>query len=116
MRVSNLILIFLCMSCSVKKTIHCNENKSFKNIFFKNIDIVEKHTLRQDSEGDFLQALDFLSQYVSVSYEKIYNYEVRYPNYEIFQEDKNKWMKWYEEKKCDSIQFKNNGNIGSVSN
>ena len=102
---SFLVLFF---SCSIKKESVCNENISFKNMFFKNIKIVENHTLRKEGKNDILTALDFISKYVDVSYDKIYNYEIRYSDIEDFNQDKIKWIKWYEDNKCNNIQFKDN--------
>lgn len=106
MKILYLFLLFFCIGCSVNKNVGCDENESFKSVFFKNIEIVEKHALKQYGKGDFLQALNFISQYAPVSYEKIYNYQVEYPNYEIFCEDKVVWLKWYEENKCKNLTLK----------
>ncbi len=96
------------MSCSVQKRISCDENLHFKKVFFENIENVKNHTLREPNNGHFLESLDFLSNYVDVSSEKIYNYEVRYPTIEVFKMDEMNWLKWYEENKCRNIQFKSN--------
>ncbi len=101
-----IFLIISCFGCSTKRNLSCIENQDFKKVFFYNIEIIELHTLRQKTNGSFLNALDFLSQYVDVSYDKVYNYEVRYSTYESFKLDKEKWLKWYDENKCTYIQIK----------
>jgi hypothetical protein len=116
MKLYCLFFLLLIYSCSIKKESVCNENLSFKNAFFRNIEIVENHTLRKEGKNDILTALDFISKYADVSYDKIYNYEIRYPNIEDFNQDKANWIKWYESNKCNNIQFKNNNTKANNTN
>jgi hypothetical protein len=120
------ILSILCFSCSninLKNTnINCNENTSFKVEFFKNVKNVEDFIVMESTTHfeDFEEyekliteekiytyklSLKFISKYAHVSYESMLNYATAYP-LEVYEKDKQGWLKWYEENKCSNIQFK----------
>ncbi|RYE53472.1 MAG: hypothetical protein EOP48_14315 [Sphingobacteriales bacterium] len=82
----------------------CNENLEFKKTFFDNIQNVENLITKVQNES-FKKSLDFISKYSEVSYESMANYARTYP-YGAFENDKKKWLKWYEDNKCKNIQYK----------
>ncbi|WP_294732520.1 hypothetical protein [uncultured Flavobacterium sp.] len=53
----------------------------------------------------FDSSLKFISKYTHVSFNSMNNYARTYP-LGIFEKDKEGWLKWYEENKCNNIQFK----------
>jgi len=105
MRILIFSLLFVLLGCASKKDI-CDENPAFKEQFFQSIRNAEDviygkfHNREKYDEG-----LRFLSQYVSVDYDKALNYRNVY-TLRGFEDDKKKWLKWYEENKCQNIQFK----------
>ena len=105
------IIFLLFISCSSSnKTISgnkntCNENLDFKKVFFENIQNVENLIYKAQGES-LLNSLKFIGKYTDVSFESMSNYARTYPS-GIFFEDKKVWLKWYEEHKCQNIQFKN---------
>ncbi|OIQ18129.1 MAG: hypothetical protein BM557_07915 [Flavobacterium sp. MedPE-SWcel] len=99
------ILILLCISCSsIGKKSSCNENQEFKTEFFKNIKNIEDQMTKVKNES-FDSSLKFISKYTHVSFNSMNNYARTYP-LGIFEKDKEGWLKWYEENKCNNIQFK----------
>ena len=84
----------------------CNENIEFKNSFMSKISKVEEYTSGKGERSDFDNSLKFLSKYVKVSHEELMNYANEYTNLDVFSIDKNNWLKWYEENKCNNIRFK----------
>jgi hypothetical protein len=82
----------------------CVENLEFKKVYFENIQNVENLLMKQQNES-FHKSLKFISKYSKVSFEKMLNYAHIYPG-STFESDKIVWMKWYEENKCNNIQFK----------
>jgi hypothetical protein len=124
----HITLIFLCFSCSTtKKNIEtqsslCNENLKFKIEFFNRIKIIEDyvrlesttvfnnldeygHIMTDEKKKKYDLSLKFISKYTRVSFESMANYNRSYP-IGIYENDKNGWRKWYEENKCNNIQFK----------
>lgn len=101
-----LISLILLSCCSVKNlndSENCNENKKFKELFFYNINYIEKNiTVRQDET--FRNSLLIISKYTHVSFDKMMNYSNTYP-YGVFLKDKEIWLKWYDENKCNNIQL-----------
>ena len=83
----------------------CIENEAFKEKFFSSIDNIENFLLNKGKRSSYEISLGFISQYTHVSYEKTLNYDNRFP-FTSFQEDKSNWLRWYEENKCNNIQFK----------
>jgi hypothetical protein len=76
----------------------------FKEMFFQHVEYIEKNiTVSQDST--FRQSVIFISNYAPVSTDQIMNYSTTYP-VGVFEQDRIKWMEWYEENKCKNIQFK----------
>jgi hypothetical protein len=121
-----LALILLCISCSTKnkqieaQNSKCNENLKFKWEFFKNIKNVEDYfklesnaknfdeyerTMTGEKKKAYEASLKFISKYAHVSFESMANYNRSYP-IGAFEKDKQGWLKWYEENKCNNIQFK----------
>jgi len=114
----------LAISCAPKKSLEttCNENFKFKTEFFKNVKIVDdwfnvqmttefksidefKLVITPERAENFEYALRFISHYAHVSYDSMSNYDRSYP-YGVYEKDKEGWLKWYEENKCNNIQFK----------
>jgi len=67
---------------------------------------VEEYTLGKGERKEFDNSLKFLSKYVKVSFEEMMNYANEYTNFDVFEKDKNSWLTWYEENRCNNIQFK----------
>lgn len=102
-----LILFFLVFVTfkSFGQNNNCNENLRFKDAFFYHIKIIENNIdISQDEI--FRKSVIFISNYASVSVEKIMNYSRTYP-IGVFQKDLIGWLKWYDENKCKNIQIKN---------
>jgi len=123
-------VLFLCIcfsSCSSLSRDKCNENIRFRKVFFEKVIFIEKYVLRQEEARNyansadfnwdklsndfkggrenflkFKKALFFLGQHVTIS-SLIFGYSIQYPSAEIFFQDKEKWLKWYEENKCKNI-------------
>jgi hypothetical protein len=117
MRYIFLLQFFICFnSCCAQKAIKQNsstENIDFKNHFFECIDNVESYTLRKKNKDSievgltlFKQSLSSISQYIKVDYSLLANYEFRYSNYEIFKEEKGRWINWYEQNKYKDLKWK----------
>ena len=104
------IIFLLFISCSSSnKAIsgnenNCNENLDFKKVFFENIQNVENLIYEVQGES-LLNSLKFIGKYTDVSFKSMTNYARTYPS-GVFFEDKKVWLKWYEENKCQNIQFK----------
>ena len=79
---------------------------SFKSIFISHIMNVENYTIGKGDRKTFDVGLDFLSKYTVVSYKEITNYSNQYTNFNTYKKDKDNWLKWYEENKCNNIQIK----------
>lgn len=107
-----IILFVLFTSCAVKineETVtkaSCNENLEFKQKFFQHIKNVDEQMLTQ-MDDSFDISLEFISRYTYVSFESMANYASVYP-IGIFEKDKANWLKWYEDNKCNNIQFQDN--------
>lgn len=107
---SYIAFVLLFLSCSpIKGSLEvqdspCNENLKFKTEFFKNIENIESHITTVKDES-FDNSLKFISKYTDVSFESMMNYARTYP-IGAFEKDKEVWLKWYEENKCQNIQFK----------
>lgn len=82
----------------------CNENLAFKKAYFENVQNIENLIDKEQNES-FHKSLKFISKYTKVSFESMLNYAHTYP-YGVFEKDKVKWLKWYEENMCENIQFK----------
>jgi len=118
-----LVLGFTVISCSPSRQIDsvkslCDENLAFKKIFFNNVQNIDSAMTKQFDNIDevdsywtdkriksFQRSLKFISNYSKVSFESMLNYNQSYP-YGIFEEDRKKWINWYEDNKCRNIQFK----------
>jgi hypothetical protein len=110
-----LIVVVLILSvqklyCQTGSSIMCNENPLFKQTFFDNITIVECAVLGQKPPAElnyisgFKRALRYISKYAHVSWEVIDGYNIQYPSYKLFLDDKEKWLKWYEDHRCNNLQ------------
>jgi len=100
------MVIPILISCTAFKQnkIDCNESAKFKECFFYHIQYIDKNiSVTQDAK--FIESLIFISNYAPVSLDQIMNYARTYP-VGVFEKDRLKWMKWYEENKCKNIQFK----------
>lgn len=98
------IAIISC-SCTTQKNI-CNENIEFKKIFFQSIQNAEEVIYgKSHNRTKYDEGLGFLNHYVFVDYEKTLNYRGIY-TLKGFEDDKKKWIDWYEQNKCSNIQFK----------
>ncbi|MEN9323987.1 MAG: hypothetical protein RL699_1767 [Bacteroidota bacterium] len=103
-----LILIALIFSgcSSQQKASKCNENLVFKEIFFRHVNTIENIVDGKEDKGSFVESLKFISKYSTVSYNKIANYDFMYNNHESFEIDKERWLKWYADNRCNNIQLK----------
>jgi hypothetical protein len=96
---------FVSSCCSTTKITNtpCDENEQFKKTFFFNVDLVKK-TIDKNQNEQFRKALNFISKYTLVSFENMLNYSNTY-TIGAFNKDYKNWIKWYEENKCNNIQF-----------
>ncbi|MGF7078804.1 carboxypeptidase-like regulatory domain-containing protein [Mucilaginibacter sp. UYCu711] len=90
---------------------NCNENLTFKDRFFANIAIVEKHTIDKTGHHEstisyrrFLKALKFISKYARVSINLDKKSTTGYPDLQSFQTEKAEWLEWYEANKCNNLK------------
>jgi len=120
--------IFLCFSCSTtKKSIEtqsssCKENLKFKTEFFNNIKIIGDYIrlesttvfnnldeyariMTEEKREKYELSIKFISKYTHVSFETMANYNRSYPT-GVYEKDKEGWLRWYKENKCNNIQFK----------
>lgn len=105
MRSLRFVILLFILGCGAKQNPNpCQENLEFKEEFFKQISIVENITYGKERQGNLRESLKFISHYAPVSYGKLQNYTFGY-NLESFEADKAGWLKWYEENKCNNIQF-----------
>ncbi|VXB67158.1 MULTISPECIES: hypothetical protein [Chryseobacterium] len=88
---------------------NCTENLYFKEEFFNNIKVVESLIYKIQNE-EFLNSLKFISKYAHVSTESMANYSRTYPG-GYYEEDRKKWISWYDKNKCKNIQFKKLKNL-----
>lgn len=96
-----------CTSLKKSSINECKENIEFKDAFMSHITNVENYTLQKEFEKKkFNDGIKFLSKYCHVSEEELMNYANEYTNSIVFYKDKEGWLKWYEENKCNNIQFK----------
>lgn len=93
-----------CNNIQIKKN-WCNENLEFKEKFFKYIRYIEEYSRGHVGEELHKEAVEFISQYTPVSWEKLVKYNPRIP-YIVFLKDKENWLLWYESNKCNYIEFK----------
>lgn len=119
MRTLYILILVLSVSCSgTKSNPSCNENMKFRTEFFRRIQNIEDAYkedqdawLNDDDETryrkdmEFFGSLEFIMKYTDVSLETLVGYERYYPQ-DIFLRDKKGWLKWYEENRCNNIQFK----------
>lgn len=106
------LLFFLLFSCVTKNNdlkyqntnLNCNENKTFKKEFYKNINVVDS-LIYKNQNDQFNKSLLFISKYTNVSFESRLNYARLYPN-GIYEKDRKSWLEWYEKNKCNNIQLK----------
>ncbi|WP_298507393.1 hypothetical protein [uncultured Kordia sp.] len=109
MKKSSLILLLITsiffIGCERKESKNCNENIEFKDAFMSSVSKIEEYTSGKGTRKDFDNSLKFLSKYVKVSFEDMMNYSNEYTNINVFKKDKENWLKWYEEQKCNYIKF-----------
>src|SRR5690554_6560427 len=106
MKIITIFLFFIsCKSISdTKDGNNCVENTQFKEKFFYHIKYIKNNiSVLQDSK--FKESVIFLSNYAPVSTNHIMNYARSYP-IGIFEKDRINILEWYEENKCNNIQFK----------
>ncbi len=106
-------IIFILLSCKVQNNkIDCNENEEFKKMFFKHIENIDSGITGLQNLK-FRESVIFISNYAPVSTDRIMNYSRTYP-YVVYKRDREKWIKWYEENKCNNIQFKSSYAVPDV--
>lgn len=109
-KIIRVIVLLTILSCSSSKQVtlkeenSCNENLEFKKAFFENISNVENLIDKNQNES-FRNSLKFIAKFSSVSFESMTNYAGTYP-IGIFEKDKKVWLEWYENNKCENIEFK----------
>lgn len=107
MKKTLIILVLILLSCKAQNTkIDCNENEEFKRIFFEHIENID-NGIKGLQNLKFRKSVIFISNYAPVSTDRIMNYSRTYP-YVVYKRDREQWIKWYEENKCNNIQFKSN--------
>lgn len=74
------------------------------NIKFTDIDEFER-VVTEQKIVEFKSSLNFISKYTHVSFESMANYNGSYP-IGVYEKDKVVWLKWYDNNKCNNIQFK----------
>jgi hypothetical protein len=108
------VIVFVFMTNSVFSQIvkdTCEENLKFKNYFLNQISIIgihseenEKNYPRTILDNEFLDALDIIDLYTPVTRELIYTYKgLGYLSW-AFEEEKARWLEWYEQNKCKNIK------------
>lgn len=106
-------LIFTIQSCYVQKQSKIlNENVEFREHFFRSINNVEAYTLNKKNQDSlqvdltlFKSSLSSIARFTEVDYSLLANYEFKYPNYEAFRKEKEKWIRWYEENKNKNLKW-----------
>lgn len=109
-----ILIIPILISCKAFEVNNsaCNENEKFKEKFFYHFKNIENNiAISQDST--FIKSVIFISNYAPVSINYIMNYSRTYP-IGIFEKDRIKILEWYEENKCQNLQFKNSYIIPEV--
>lgn len=97
-------MILSCKTNGISKINDCKENIKFKKKFFYHFNYIEDHMFKaQDSL--FRVSVTFISNYAPISTNKLWNYDRSYPS-GVFEKDRVNILKWYEENKCNNIQFK----------
>jgi len=109
------LIVYICFlhSCyGQKQIIILNENKEFKEKYFACIDNVEAYTLNKENKDSiqvdlplFKESLSSISRFIKVDYTFLTNYDFKYPNYEVFKKEKEKWLNWYEENKHKNLKW-----------
>jgi hypothetical protein len=94
-----------CCSTRFKYNEPCNENLTFKNLFFAHLRNIEIN-IDKAQDTSFLKSLKFVSSYSRVSFESKANYANRYMQ-SAYIIDKKNWLLWYDTNKCKNIQLKN---------
>lgn len=90
----------------------CNENEKFKERFFYHIKYIDKNiSVAQDAK--FRESVIFISYYAPVSLNRIMNYARTYP-IGVYEQDRTKWLEWYDANKCKNIQFRTDYDIPEV--
>lgn len=74
------------------------------NMKFTDIDEFER-VVTEQKIVEFKSSLNFISKYTHVSFESMANYNGSYP-IGVYEKDKVVWLKWYDNNKCNNIQFK----------
>ncbi len=77
---------------------------TFKKEFFYHVKNIDSNISNQHSRM-FRESVIFISNYAPVSVERIFNYAMLYP-IGIYEQDRVKWIEWYDQNKCNNIQFK----------
>lgn len=97
---------------STQNEVNCDENRAFKEVFFYHIHYIDKNiSVAQDAK--FRESVTFISNYAPVSLERIMNYAMTYP-LDIYEQDRIKWIEWYQANKCKNIQIKTDSIIPEV--
>lgn len=104
-------LLFILVSFSILlgcksqlNRISCNENEEFKTTFFRQINVIEYYIAEGRNRDQYIKALNFLATFSNVNFGSMYNYGTTYP-YIVFLKDREQWLKWYENNKCNNLQI-----------
>lgn len=88
------------------------DSLDFESNFFKCIDNIESYTYHKKNQDNievnsdlFLKSLQSIGKYIKVDYGSLLNYSWGYPTYEAFEQDKKKWIDWYEKKKYKHLKW-----------
>lgn len=98
----------------------CLENLDFKEKYFNLLNRIDFVVLREfdkdtstSNKSDFdsleyslLRNLDTISFYTrNVSYTNLFDYSFGYKSLELYNSDKNKWIEFYENNKCNNLKW-----------
>ena len=99
----------------------CNENLIFKKEFFYNIWVIQKYTIEGSryfvyenriSTKQFLDSYNYLFDQTGIKPGDVFNYDTSYEDYKSFEIDKKKWLKWYDNNRCNYLVEKS-GRVSS---
>lgn len=97
-------ILLLLVNCT--SSINKNNSVITDENCVENIEIVHNYVkLHKGESKNVYAALKFIAKYSNVSFEDMANYARTYP-LGIYEKDYPTWVDWYEQNKCNNIQFK----------
>ncbi|HBH48077.1 MAG TPA: hypothetical protein DDX98_05525 [Bacteroidales bacterium] len=93
----------------------CKENGEFKKNFFECIDNIETYNYVINTTLEnrvttkmYISSLKDLSQYCEVDFTLIMNYTQKYNSREVYEKEKQVWLDWYNDNRCNNLKWKSN--------